>query len=375
MQRRVFLQTLALGASAAFLSRGVLADELAPSSEADGKKWFNMENQPIEGRAWLGEERRSPYDRFPTRWMDKATPAVQGNATHSAGMAVRFKTNADHIFIRYELTSANLAMYHMPSTGVSGFDLYGRDSEGTFRFIQIAQKGAKAETEITAGLSGNVEREYLIYLPLYNGVKSLEIGVPTENSFELIQHPKKPMLFYGTSIVHGGCASRPGMPHPALLARRLEMPHWNFGFSGSARRESELAEAFGELDPSVYILDCLPNMKPEWVKERFYNFVVKLRESRPDTPIVLVEDRRFPNSWVDKEKSAFHDEQHRVHKAEYERLLKDGVKGLFYVEGDKLLPPDGNGTVDNSHPTDYGFIWQANVMEPVLREALGMEKA
>ena len=375
MRRREFMHSCFVGAAALSVTSHFSASVLAattPTSEADGKKWFNMENLPLEGRAWEGEERLSPYDRFPKRWMEKVTPAVRGNATHSAGMTVRFRTNANDLFIRYETTSTNLAMYHMPATGMSGFDLYGRDEKGMLRFIDLKQCGAKAETQIGKGLTGNVSREYVIYLPLYNGLKSFELGVPSDGEFELVTLPKKPVLYYGTSIVHGGCASRPGMTHPAILARRLDMPHWNFGFSGSGKMEMEIADAFGELDSSAYVLDCLPNMTPEMVKERLYNFVIRLREKRPDTPILLVEDRRSPSSWVIASKNDFHNRQHAAHRAEYERLLAANVKGLSYVEGDTLQPPDGDGTVDDSHSTDYGFWYQANAMEGILRKALNL---
>lgn len=368
MKRRFFLQTLALGACA-ISAKSVLA--LDPSrTDEKNVNWYNFEKLPVEGRAWDGEERRSPFDRFPKRWMEKIPGGVAGNATHSSGMAVHIKTNAPTLKIRYELTSANLGMWHMQPSGVSGFDLYMRDENGEFRYVRVVQAGAAAETDF-GGLGAAGEHELLVYLPLYNGVKLLEVGVPAGSSFEIVERTEKPLLFYGTSIVHGACATRPGMPHPAILGRRLNLPFWNFGFSGCGRMELVMAEAFGELDPAVYIIDCLPNMNPEVVNANAYPFLKKLRELRPETPILLLEDRVAPRAWMDAGSAGFHKANHAALKAQYDRLVAEGVAGITYMTGDQLLPSDGDGTVDNSHSTDYGFWYQANVMEPVLRKILG----
>ena len=370
MKRRLFLQTLALSACAVSSSRPVWA---ADPTRTDDKNtnWYNFEKLPLEGRAWDGEERNSPYDRFPKRWMERVPGGVAGNSRHSSGMAVHVKTNSPTLKIKYELTSASLGMWHMQPSGVSGFDLYMRAESGEFRYVRVVQADASAEADF-GGLGAPGEHELLIYLPLYNGVKLLEIGVPSGSSFEIVQRKEKPLLFYGTSIVHGACATRPGMPHPAILGRRLNLPFWNFGFSGCGRMELVMAEAFGELDPSVYVIDCLPNMNPELVTANAYPFLKKLRELRPETPILLLEDRAAPRAWMDAGSANFHRSNHAALRAQYDRLISENVSGITYMAGDGLLPPDGDGTVDNSHSTDYGFWYQANVMEPVLREILGM---
>lgn len=375
MIRRNFIRTLAAGTAAVGLHHQLKADSAkpVPSSQEGEKDWFNLEKLPLEGRAWEDEERLAPYDRFPKRWMEQVPGGVYGNSRNSSGITAHFKTDSRQIWIRYENTSANLGMWHMAPAGVSGFDLYCRDANGTWRYFNAIQKGPKAEALIGSGIPDDgIVREFLIYFPLYNGVKSAEIGVSTGKIFEIVPQTKKPILFYGTSICHGACASRPGMPHPAILSRRLDLPFWNFGFSGCGKMEPIMADAFAELDPCVYVLDCLPNMNPELVTERAFPFVRKLREKHPETPIVLVEDRRAPRAWLDPSSQKFHDANHAALKAQYEKLLAEGVPHLAYLEGDLLLPPDGEGTVDNSHPNDYGFYWHANAMEPVLRKVLNL---
>ena len=115
-------------------------------------------------------------------------------------------------------------------------------------------------------------------------------------------------------------------------------------------------------------------MNAEMVRERCLPLVKRLRAARPDTPIILVEDRRFTNAWITAGKEAFHDANHAALKEAFDTLRREGVQGLWYIPGDTLLGDDSDATVDGSHPTDLGFVRQADAFEPVLRSALGMPK-
>ncbi|MDO4557522.1 MAG: SGNH/GDSL hydrolase family protein [Planctomycetia bacterium] len=351
------------------------------TSVRDGIVWFDVAKLPIEGRVWNQEPRFRTFDRFPSRAEKILTPGVWGNSRHSAGMVWRFLSDAPAFHIHYRLLSDRVAMTHMPATGVSGFDLYARDESGALRWVEVTRPTKREDTtKLTDGLAPG-KREYWLYFPLYNGVDSLEIGIPEGDATLEPLAPRntpvggnvKPILMYGTSILHGGCAARPGMPHPAILGRRLDWPVLNFGFSGAARMETPLAELFAELDPMVYVLDPLPNMDPELVRERARPFIEILRTKRPETPIVLVEDRPFTNAWIHPQKLRFHEENHRALRQTYETLVKNGMERLWYVPGDSLFGDDHDGAVDGSHATDLGFYRQADVLEPVLRESLGLE--
>ena len=294
-----------------------------------------------------------------------------GLSRDSAGMMVRFKTDAKSIYTRYTLAKSNLAMPHMPATGVSGLDLYARDDMGQWRWVQVTRPSAqKVEAMIISDLAPG-SREYAAYLPLYNGIESLEIGVPAGAKFDgLAPRTEKPIIFYGTSITHGACASRPGMVHTAILGRRFDQPVLNIGFSGNGRMDAAVGELMTEIDAAVYVIDCLPNMQPVDVAAKCVPLVKQLRAARPNTPIVLVEDRRFTNAWITPNKSKFHDENHAALRKAFEQLKKDGVAKLHYIEGDALYGTDTEGATDASHANDLGFMRQADVMEPVLRAAL-----
>jgi hypothetical protein len=125
-----------------------------------------------------------------------------------------------------------------------------------------------------------------------------------------------------------------------------------------------------QLDAAAYVIDCLPNMQPEQVTEKCAPLVKQLRSSKPDTPIILVEDRRFTNDWITPEKQAFHTANHAALKAAYDSLIADGVEQLFYIPGDELYGTDTEGATDASHANDLGFMRQADIFEPILRKAL-----
>lgn len=334
--------------------------------------WHNVEDFGLEGRVWEDTERKRYYDRLPAAAEGKVTPNVWSLSHDSAGMMARFKSNASAVHVRYTLIKSNTAMPHMPGTGVSGIDLYARDEKGTWRWINVIKPVDKQTNQagpLSEGMSAT-EREFAIYLPLYNGVDKVEIGVNEGATFEGLAPRKKPIVFYGTSITHGASASRPGMCHPAILGRRLDRPVVNLGFSGNGKMDAAVGELLAKLDVAAYVIDCLPNMGASLVTERAEPLVKQLRAARPDTPIILVEDRRNTNSWIHPERAKYHDDNHAALKAAYAKLQAEGVKKLYYISGDHLLGDDSDGATDGSHPNDLGFYRQSDIMEPIIREAL-----
>jgi lysophospholipase L1-like esterase len=250
-------------------------------------------------------------------------------------------------------------------------DLYAQDDRGTWRWVGVSRPSAQTvQAKLAFGILPG-RRAYMAYLPLYNGVESLEIGVPAGAGFEPIPpRSEKPIVYYGTSIAHGACASRPGMSFSAILGRRLDRPVINLGFSGNGRMDPEVVDLLAELDAAVYCIDCLPNMQGPEVAERTEPLVRTLRKARPDTPIVLIEDRTYANTWLLPDRRRRHTASRAALKAAYEKLTAEGVKGLYYVEGEHLLGDDDEATTDGSHPSDLGMMRMADALEPVLRAAM-----
>jgi lysophospholipase L1-like esterase len=337
-------------------------------------RWYDVRLLGIEGQGWGESDLKAPFDRLPARAEGVVPPAVWGLSRQSAGLGVRFVTDAPSIQARWTLTGKNLAMPHMPATGVSGLDLYAR-GDGSWRWLGVGQpKESPTNTAtLASGLAGG-PREYLLYLPLYNGVSSVEIGLPEGHALAKAparpESRRRPLVVYGTSITQGGCASRPGMVHTAILGRRFDRPVINLGFSGNGRMEPALAGLLAELDAAAYVLDCLPNMSAAEVSERVVPFVQILRKARPATPIVLAEDRTYANATLVASSRERNTASRTALRRAYEQLLSEGVTGLTYLPGDPQVGADGEGTVDGSHPTDLGFFRMAEVFEAALRPLL-----
>ncbi len=349
-----------------------LDKNFAPTEVANDVKWFDIRDLGIEGQGWWDTD--SPFGRLPERAKSDIRPTVWDLSRHSAGLCVRFMTDAPSISARWTLLHANLAMPHMPASGMSGLDLYTK-LKGKWVWAGV---GIPNGQTTSLSLGGNFTpglREYMLYLPLYNGVTSVELGVDAKSSLRAAPHRagKKAAGFvvYGTSITQGGCACRSGMGYPEILARTLDCHSVNLGFSGNGPLEIEIIRLMAELDPAVYILDCLPNMTADQVRDRTEPAVHALRAAHPNTPIVLVENITYQRAPVQTAGKAGHEEKNKELKAAWLRLRKAKVKGLFYVPGGKLLGRDNLGTVDGVHPTDVGFMRLAQALEPLMKKLLG----
>ncbi len=338
--------------------------------------WYDIRELVIEGKGWQDTEEF--YDRLPSRAKGMVRDPVWELGQNSAGICARFATDATVLKVRWTLRDEHLALEHMPATGVSGVDLYIRTEDGGWGWLAVGRPSQYPvnQKDLVGGLTPGWH-EFLLYLPLYNGVSSVQVGIaPKDSIAKAPPRPAervKPICFYGTSIVQGGCASRPGMVHTAILGRRLDWPVINLGFSGNGPMELELARLMAELDPAVYVIDCLPNMEPAQVTERAVPFVKILRQARPETPIVLVENIAYQASPYLPGRYGAYTSKNAALRQAYQQMVEAGIKGVLYTPCDDLLGHDQEATVDGTHPTDLGFMRMANAMEPILRQALRIQ--
>ncbi len=330
--------------------------------------WHDARELGIEGQGWTGV--KHPFDRLPAKAEGVVRPPVWTLSQDSAGMRVRFVTDSKWIRARWTVRRERLAMQHMPASGVSGIDLYVRDG-GEWKWLAAGHPMQKQNDKILVrGLRGE-RRDYLLYLPLYNGTETLELGVPQEAKWEkAAPDSRKPIVFYGTSILHGGCASRPGMAYPSIIGRKLDWPTINLGFSGNGKTEPEMAALLAELDPAAYVLDSLPNLSPEETARLVEPFYRALRKAHPKTPIFFVEHVFYTEAeFVERRKTKYSGDNAAL-KEIFGRVSKEGDKLAYYIPGDDLLGRDGEGTVDGTHPTDLGFMRMADVIAPRLHRVL-----
>ena len=340
-------------------------------SKSTATTWVDSSKLRVEGKAW--EDTLAPFDRLPEKAAKQVRTPVWKLSRNSAGILLRFKTNAASIYARWTLTSSKMALPHMPATGVSGLDLYVHHKK-RWRWLGAGRptKFPDNQALLVAGLP-KAMREYLLYLPLYNGVKKVSIGVPTGAKVGPGRAPKNPLplVFYGTSITQGGCASRPGMVHTAILGRQLDREVINLGFSGNGTMDASIGDLLTEVKAAAFIIDCLPNMRSPAILERLPGLVRTLRKAHPRTPILLVEDRSYADSFLVPSKADRNKTNRAALRKGLSALRQAGFRQLHLLEGSKLLGDDGEATVDSSHPTDLGFVRQAaafrEALAPLLR--------
>ena len=253
---------------------------LPPKSRAgDTLKYTDGQSLTIIGK-YHSEKN---YARFPKSYENKLREDVWGLGQNSAGISIRFRTNASEITVRWTLLEDN-SMDHMAFTGIKGVDLYAW-VDNNWKYVNTARVKGKVNEFTLVKSSGAVFREYLLNLPLYDGIDSLSIGVNSSAEIGLPAEKflisKKPVVYYGSSIAQGGCASRPGMAFTNILERAMDRSFINMGFSGSGTFDIPVGEAMSEIDAALYIIDCNPNTKTELIYERAVELVKLLREKRP----------------------------------------------------------------------------------------------
>lgn len=338
--------------------------------DTNGVKWIDGRFLPIEGRAFDDVEHW--YDRLPANVTTNVNEGVRSMKHHTAGMQFRFKTDSRKLSFKWVPYNASLAMDHMPSTGVSGIDVY-RFDESKDKWVYVKTGRIMRASGAELRIPWRPGDACLVHLPLYNGVKSFELGVETHATVSALgprtSGVDKPVVFYGTSITHGGCASRPGMAFVNIVGRDLDVPVVNLGFSGSGVMEFEMSEHLARIDASCYVLDCLHNMRLEEsqcpgraVKTNYEPFIRNLRAKRPDVPIVMAEQCDVfcggPNA------------KDKFIRALYEKLVAEGWKNLVYLPKDGMYAGDLEGTVDGLHPNDLGMASMAKAFGSAVKKAL-----
>lgn len=338
------------------------------SSEAKGQVvWNDALDLGLTGQAW--QDLDHPFDRLPAKAKGVVRDPVWRLATNTAGLSVQFSANSKTIRVKWTVRYES-SMWHMTDCGIRGVDLYMND-EGSWRYAGSGSPGSgkSYEHEILKGLDGEMH-QFILNLPLYDGVDTLWIGVDEGSTLNSIDpFEGKPIVIYGTSIQQGGCASRPGMAASNILSRKLNREVINLGFSGNGRMEMELAELIAEIDAEAYIFDCLPNIHNlEVIVPRYTEFIRFIREHRPDTPIFLVETATTVKSAIiEGDLKQLTEQNDRLRNA-HSILKEEGISGLYIITGHDLIGTDGEGTVDGVHYTDLGFLRYAEKVAQTIMQ-------
>jgi N-terminus of Esterase_SGNH_hydro-type/GDSL-like Lipase/Acylhydrolase family len=325
---------------------------VAPAHADSGLAWYDASDIGVEGKGWQDTEKY--YDRLPARAKGVVRDPVWYLSHDAAGLCIRFATDAPSVAVSWDgCSDGEGGMPHMAATGNSGVDLYVK-RHGKWKFVKVAFPQEEWTVRTLVEDWEPERREYLMYLSLYDPVQKLEIGIPAGSQLWRVPKPKgKPVLFYGTSITQGGCASRPGMVHTAILGRWLDREIINLGFSGNGMMEPEMAGFVGELDPAVLLIshDNVGNK----VGELLEPFVEIFRRKHPDLPILLMESH-LP----------FHAEANRILTDAWRRMMNAGDENIYLIKATKDCFLEGEATVDGVHPTDLGFLLRAEWLKGPL---------
>ena len=332
----------------------------------------SADNLPVLGT--LAPDAEAHYSRLPDSLKGKVRDDLWNLGLNSAGVSVRFRSNSPDLGVKWHSRN-KFNMNHMTATGIRGLDLYALTDSG-WTFVNSGRPAFhqhNSTSRLVSGMEPGVEREYMLFLSLYDGVDSLYIGV---DSTATLLPPatatpvrRKPVIMYGTSILQGGCATRPGMAHTNILQRMLNREVVNLGFSGNAKLDPEIAELMAQADASLFVLDNLPNCTPEMVSDLTEPFIAILRAKHPTTPILLVESPYFPISrWSPDVEATLRDKNARL-RAIYERLAPSDPN-IHYFRGEDIFGAEAESTVDNYHFTDMGFRAFAEKLAPVIEQLI-----
>lgn len=344
------------------------------------------------------------FSRLPADVKGRIRKSVWDLGRNSAGIAIRFSTNAKCIGAQWTLVN-NFNMAHMPGTGIRGLDIYSYSDNGSWAFVGTAQPNGKNSRNVFIRRMEGKNTDYIMYLPLYDGIEKLSIGV---DSGAVISAPikpvllpskeKKPIVVYGTSVTQGGCASRPGMVYTSILGRRMDREFINLGFSGNGRMDKLMADKISTIDASAYVVDCLGNCNYNIIKDSTEYFIRKIASEHPDVPVYMINNYYYPYQHADKQFRIDLTDENALWYALYLKFRSEGLTNLRFIsvngvemvpqEGDVKLSenpktkhidlsgnleksaagPDNESTVDGVHLTDVGFLRLAEFLYKELKE-------
>ncbi|OUN72689.1 SGNH/GDSL hydrolase family protein [Barnesiella sp. An55] len=296
---------------------------------------------------------------------------VKNLFTYSAGLAVSFKTNSPTVVARWT-TEGKRVMGNMTPIAQRGLDLYMYSDDGWMPVGVGTPTAGKTEHEccLVKNLKSG-EHRFLLYLPLFDEITSLEIGVDSAAVITAEPSPfRHTILIYGSSILHGASASRAGLAYPARMARNTGFNFVNFGLSGSGKMEPAVANMLKDVRADAFVLDCMPNPLPEEITERTQYLVKTIREHHPGVPIILVETFMREDGYSDQQMHERCIRQSEAFIEQYELLKKEGVKDIYLIRDNHAIGTDHEGSIDGTHPNDLGFDRLVRQYQPQIMKIL-----
>lgn len=342
----------------------------AATVTSEGKKRYSLPCAPFTVYGGFYDE-KTGFVRMDQKAASEVSEGVSFLSKNGAGIRVNFATNSKTIKLIAE-ESAFSRMRHMALTGSTGFILCSRDGEEkrhVFRAVLCPEYSFSDTFDVSANLDGEL-RDYVLYFPLYSSVKSLSVELDADAyvgegaGYKAV----KPVLYYGSSITQGGCASRADNSYQDIISAKTDTDYINLGFSGNGKAEDNMVDYLAKIDCSIFVCDYDYNApNEEYLLKTHSRLYKRYREKRPETPIVFVSR---PDAFGAKQAEA--DRRAEIIRATYECALKSGDKNVYFVDGRMFFPEEirERCLVDGCHPTDLGFYYMAKSIGAVVEKLL-----
>lgn len=336
--------------------------------EENKKVFYSIKNDPFEIFGLYDPRSEADcYKRLPDEIGQNVSAGVAGLYKNTAGGRVRFATDSVTVTVRARLSKI-VNMFHATPLMENGFDLYTDGGEisrfsGSFNFAHSSAEGYESTLTLPVG-----RKELTLNFPLYGGVESLEIGLD-EGASVWAHKPYKrniPIVYYGSSITQGGCATRPGLSYQARISREYDCNYVNLGFSGNAKAEDLIVDYMSGLEMSAFVSDYdynTPNF--DHLRNTHHKMYEKIRAKHPDIPYIMItkSDFKFNNGDATRRD---------IIMQSYLKAREKGDTNVWFIDGSSFfaLGDRGDYTVDNTHPNDLGFERMALVIGGVIREVV-----
>lgn len=324
--------------------------------------WNIITPADVEGKGW--ENTVCPFDRLPAKIKD-VLPKVWENSHSSTGMCFHFNSDSSYIYAKLKLGSEKLGEQNFNVCSHSGVDLYCYDAkQNRWRWAAATPhnmlKNQNSEIRLLDSLNREM-RSWLMYMPLRNQLLEISIGVEDGAEFQIVPpRTEPPIVYYGTSIVHGAFTIRAGLGIAQRLARNLNMPLINLGFSGAAKMEKEMSRLLTELDAGIFVIDAYHNLSPDDVKNNAEQFIDILCSAKPDTPVVVLGAPQLLNAWLYPHIKEEQDSKTILLNTICKKMMLK-YPNLHYIKGENFYGSD-EVSMDGVHPNDEAFANMSEIL-------------
>ena len=330
--------------------------------------YIDIYGKDSQGLVENHEERKFPFQRLPQRYEKSLRKEVWELSENSAGVSISFRTNSSDLSVKWTIKS-DFSMNHMTAVGIKGIDLYYKEN-GRWNYLSSGiPSGKRNKASLFKGLSVKT-RECRLHLPLYESVTSLQIGINEASFFEIIMDKDLPIVFYGTSITQGGCASRPGIAHTNAISRILGFECINLGFSGNGHMEVSLGAIIAKIKAKLIVIECMANVDIETIRKNTIPLIQAIRKTRQDSsPSIVFIEEAIANNRNPDQKYIQSIHQKNIELAKQVKIADDlGHENVYIISQVGLIDQDSEATVDGTHYNDLGFERHAKHLVHSLSE-------